>query len=56
VLPKSHLRFVLSTGISEAEVTLSRSALEGTKQVRPDAIDPVGSVAAHLAFGEQSCR
>jgi len=53
VLPKSHLRFVLSAGVSEAKVTLDRSALEGTKQLRPGAIKPVGSVAEHLAFGGQ---
>ena len=54
-LPKSHLRFVLSTGL-EVEVTLDRSAHEGTKQIRPDANDPVGSVAARLAFGGQGRR
>jgi hypothetical protein len=31
VLQKSHSRFVISTGGSEAEVTLDRSAHEGTK-------------------------
>jgi len=31
VLPKSHLRFVLSTGVSKAEVTLELPALEGAK-------------------------
>ena len=31
VLPKSYLRFVLSTGVSKAEVTLDRPVLEGTK-------------------------
>jgi len=51
VLPMSHSRFVLSTGGSEEELTLDRSALEGTKQVRPDAIKPVGPVTARLAFG-----
>jgi hypothetical protein len=33
VLPKSHLRFVLSTGVSKAEVILDCSALERTKQM-----------------------
>jgi hypothetical protein len=33
VLPKSHSRFVLSTGVSNPDVTLDRSALEGTKQI-----------------------
>ena len=31
-------------------------ALEGTKQVRPDAVGPLGSVAAHFAFGEEGRR
>jgi len=57
VLPKSHSRFVLSTGGSEAEViTLDRSALEGTKQIRSNAIKFVGSVAARLTFGGQGRR
>jgi len=56
VLPKSHSRFVLSLGGSEAEVTLDRSALEGTKQVRSDAIEPVGSATARLAFGGEGRR
>ena len=56
VLPKSYSRFVLSTGGSEAAVTLDRSALEGTKQVRSDAIGPIGSVTAHLAFGGEGRR
>ena len=33
MLPGSRLRFVLATGILEAEVTLDGLALEGTKQV-----------------------
>ena len=56
VLPKSHSRFVLSTSVSEAEITLDPSALEGTEQIRSDAIELVGSVAAHLAFGGQGRR
>jgi hypothetical protein len=55
VLPKSHLRFVFATGISKAELILHRSALEGTKQIRSDAIEPVGSVEARLAFGGEGC-
>ena len=51
VLPKSHLRFVLSTGVSKAGVTRYRLALEGTKQIRSDAQEPVGSVETRLAFG-----
>jgi len=31
-------------------------ALEGAKQIRPDAVGPVGSVAAHFAIGEEGCR
>ncbi len=31
-------------------------ALEGTKQIRPDAVDTLGSVAAHFAFGEDGRR
>jgi len=56
VLPKSPLRFVLSTGGSKAEITPDRSALEGTKQVRSDAIGPVGSVTAPLALGGEGRR
>ena len=33
MLPKSRLRFVLTTGPLEAEITLEDLALEGTKQV-----------------------
>ena len=29
----AHLRFVLATGVSEAEITLESLALEGTKQI-----------------------
>ena len=56
VLPNSHSRSVVSTGMSEAEVTFDRPAHEGTKQIRPDAIEPIGSFAAHLAFGGQGRR
>jgi len=56
VLPSSHLRFVHSFGGLKAEVTLDRSDPEGTKQIRPDAIEPVGSIAARLAFGGQGRR
>jgi len=31
-------------------------ALEGTKQVRPDAVGRFGSAAAHFAFGEEGRR
>jgi len=56
VLPKSHSRFVLSAGGTEEELILDRSALEGTKQVRSDAIEPVGAVTARLAFGGDGQR
>ena len=56
MLPLSRLRFVLTTGVSIAEVTFDRVALEGTKQIRPDSVGPSGSVAADLAFGRQGCR
>ena len=56
LLPKSHLRFVLSTGVPKPEVKLDHSAPEGTKQIRSDAIEPVGSVAAPLTFGGEGRR
>src|SRR5258706_12199436 len=56
VLPKSHSRFVLCAGVSETEVTFDHSAHEGTKRMRSDAIEPVGSVTAHLASGGQGRR
>jgi len=31
-------------------------ALEGAKQIRPDAVGPVGSVAAHFAIGGEGRR
>jgi len=31
-------------------------ALEGAKQIRPNAIGPVGSVATHFAIGEEGRR
>jgi len=56
VLPLSRLRFVLATGVSEAEVNFDRLALEGTKQIRPDSVGPSGSVTADFAFGRQGRR
>ena len=35
---------------------LGRLALEGTKQIRPDAVVPCRSVEAHFAYGEQGRR
>ena len=52
----SHLRFVLTTGASEAEVTFDRLAFEGTKQIRPDSVGHSGTVAADFAFGGQDRR
>jgi len=31
-------------------------AIEGAKQIRPDAVGPVGSVATHFAIGEEGRR
>ena len=31
-------------------------ALKGTKQIRPDAFRPLGSIAAHFSFGTEGCR
>jgi len=56
VLLLSHLRFVLVTGVSEAEVKFDRLALEGTKQIRPDSVRHSGSVAADFAIGRQGRR
>ena len=56
MLPRSHLRFVLAIGISEGEVTLESVAVEGTKQVRPDALRTLRSGAADSAFGRKGGR
>jgi hypothetical protein len=56
VLPKSHSRFVRSPGVPKPEVTLDRSALEGTKQMPSNAIGAVGSIAARLAVIGQGRR
>ena len=61
MLLRLHLRFVLATGVSATEVTLDYLALEGTKRVRPDPINPSGQVEAHFAFrghyrGQNSLR
>ena len=42
--------------MSEGEVTLDVLAVEGTKQVRSDALGPFRSRAAHSAFGEKGGR
>ena len=49
----SHLRFVLAPGTSKGEVTLDGLDVEGTKQVRPDALGPLRSGATYSAFGEK---
>ena len=36
--PGSRLRFVLTTGISEAELMPGHVAFEGTKQIQPDGV------------------
>ena len=45
-----------AASVSGTELTLECVALEGAKQVRPDAIGPLGSFAAHFAFGEEGRR
>ena len=50
------MRFVLTTEILEAEVTLSGLDLEGTKQVRPDSLGYFQSVAMDYAFGKAGRR
>ena len=42
--------------MSEAMLMLDCLALEGTKQIRPNAVDTLGSVAAHFAYGGEGCR
>ena len=56
MLPRSHLRFVLAIGISEGEVTLESLAVEGTKQVRSDALGTLWSCAADSAAGGKGGR
>ena len=56
VLPASRSRSVPAASVSGAELTLECVALEGAKQIRPDAIGPLGSVAADFAFGEEGRR
>ena len=45
-----------AASISGTELTLEYVALEGAKQIRPDATGALGPVAAHLAFGEEGRR
>ena len=42
--------------VSEAEATRDRLALEGTKQIRPGAVRPFRTLAAHFASGGQGRR
>ena len=51
MLPESHLRFVLATSTSKAEITFNRSALEGAKQVQ--IFGPSRSITAHFVFRKQ---
>jgi len=41
---------------SGLEVTFDHLAPEGAIQIRPDAVEPSRSVAAHFAFGKQGRR
>ena len=56
MLPRSRLRFVLTAGIGEGEVTLDGIAVEGTKQVRPDALGSLRPGAADSAFSKKGGR
>jgi len=56
VLPRSRLGFVVVTGTAEAEVMLGHLAFEGTKQIRPNAVMPFRSVAAHFVLCGQGYR
>jgi len=47
---------VPAVSVSGTELTLDSLALEGTKQIRPNAIGPLGSVATHFAFGGEGRR
>ena len=56
MLQASRLRFVPTAGVSDAKVTLDGLAVEGTKQVRPDAIRSLRSSTKDFAFGEEGRR
>ena len=56
MLPAPPLRFVLATGVSEADITFGPVAFEGAKEIRPEAVVPSGSVATHFAIGGQGGR
>ena len=45
-----------TASVSGTELTLECVALEGAKQIRPDATGAPGPVAAHLAYGEEGRR
>ena len=47
----SRSRFVLAVSVLGAELMLGSLALEGTKQIRRNAVGPPGSVATHFALG-----
>ena len=52
----SRLRLVPVIGVSGTELTLDYPGIEGAKQIRPDTVDPLGSVAADFAIGEEGRR
>ena len=54
MLPESHLRFVLATSTSKAEITFDRSALEGAKQL-PN-FGPSRSITVHFVFRKQGWK
>ena len=53
VLLVLRLRFVPAASVSGTELTLDFLAIEGTEQIRSDAVGPLGSVAAHFTFGRE---
>ena len=56
VLLALRLRFVPAASVSGTELTLDCLAIEGAKQIRRDAIDPLESVTAHYTFGGEDRR
>jgi len=47
---------VPAASVSGTELTLECIALEGERQIRPDALGALGSVATHFAIGEEGRR
>ena len=56
MLPKSRLRFVLTTGISEAELTPACLAHTGAKQIRPDPGGDFGPAPTDIVIRGQGRR